>query len=198
MDEYGDDNELIRDSDADEPEEMMWEGRFITAKRRGRWEYVGRARGIRAAAIIAIDEDDDGTRHVILVAQYRVPLGAFCLEIPAGLVGDDAGGENEDPTDAAARELEEETGYAADRMEVLGEFFSSPGMVSESFTLLRASGLTKIAEGGGVSGENIIVHRVALEDLSEFVAAWRAEGHAVDVRIAMLLTPEYLGDHDYD
>jgi len=193
-----DDSELIRDSDADEPEEMMWEGRFITAKRRGRWEYVGRARGIRAAAIIAIDEDDDGTRHVILVAQYRVPLGAFCLEIPAGLVGDDAGGENEDPTDAAARELEEETGYAADRMEVLGEFFSSPGMVSESFTLLRASGLTKIAEGGGVSGENIIVHRVALEDLSEFVAAWRAEGHAVDVRIAMLLTPEYLGDHDYD
>ncbi len=193
-----DENELIRDSDADEPEELMWEGRFITAKRRGRWEYVGRARGIRAAAIIAIDEDDDGTRHVILVAQYRVPLGAFCLEIPAGLVGDDAGGENEDPADAAARELEEETGYAADRMEVLGEFFSSPGMVSESFTLLRASGLTKIAEGGGVSGENIIVHRVALEDLSEFVAEWRAEGHAVDVRIAMLLTPEYLGDHDYD
>lgn len=184
---------MIRDKDADLPEENVWEGRFITAKRRGRWEYVGRSRGIRAAAIIAIDEDDDGTRHVILVAQYRVPLGRFSLEIPAGLVGDDEGSAGEPAIDAAARELEEETGYAADRMEVLGEFYSSPGMVSESFTLLRASGLTKIAEGGGISEENIVVHRVALADLGEFVAAWREEGHAVDVRVAMLLTPEYLG-----
>jgi ADP-ribose pyrophosphatase len=192
------DEELIRDSDADAPEETMWEGRFIAAKRRGRWEYVGRTRGIRAAAIIAIDEDDDGTRHVILVAQYRVPLGRFCLEIPAGLVGDDDGSEDEPAIEAAARELEEETGYAADRMEVLGEFYSSPGMVSECFTLLRATGLTKIAEGGGVSEENIVIHRVALDDLGEFVADWRSEGHAVDVRIAMLLTPEYLGDNTYD
>ncbi len=192
------DEELIRDSDADAPEETMWEGRFIAAKRRGRWEYVGRTRGIRAAAIIAIDEDDDGTRHVILIAQYRVPLGRFCLEIPAGLVGDDDGSEDEPAIEAAARELEEETGYAADRMEVLGEFYSSPGMVSECFTLLRATGLTKIAEGGGVSEENIVIHRVALDDLGEFVADWRSEGHAVDVRIAMLLTPEYLGDNTYD
>ncbi len=198
MDDYSDENDLIRDSDADATEEIMWEGRFIAAKRRGRWEYVGRTRGIRAAAIIAIDEDDDGSRHVILVAQYRVPLGRFCLEIPAGLVGDDAGAEGEAAIDAAARELEEETGYAADRMEVLGEFYSSPGMVSECFTLLRASGLTKISEGGGVSEENIVVHRVALDDLADFVANWRGEGHAVDVRIAMLLAPEYLGENDYD
>ncbi|MDZ4276377.1 MAG: NUDIX hydrolase, partial [Erythrobacter sp.] len=114
----------------------MWEGRFITAKKRGRWEYVGRARGIRAAVIIALDDDTDGTRHVILVSQYRVPLGRFCLELPAGLVGDDAGGEGEDALTAAARELEEETGYRAARLEVLGEFYSSPGMVSEAFTLM--------------------------------------------------------------
>ncbi|MEP3421856.1 MAG: NUDIX hydrolase [Erythrobacter sp.] len=185
---------MIRDSDADKTEEMMWEGRFITAKRRGRWEYVGRARGIRAAAIIALDEDSDGTRHVILVSQYRVPLGRFCLEIPAGLVGDDEGSEGEAATDAAMRELEEETGYAADKMEVLGEFYSSPGMVSECFTLLRATGLTKVSEGGGTDSENIIIHRVALRDLDRFVGQWRAAGHAVDVRIAMMLTPHYLGE----
>ncbi|WP_337661011.1 NUDIX hydrolase [Erythrobacter sp. Alg231-14] len=185
---------MIRDSDADKTEEMMWEGRFITAKRRGRWEYVGRARGIRAAAIIALDEDSDGTRHVILVSQYRVPLGRFCLEIPAGLVGDDEGSEGEAATDAAMRELEEETGYAANKMEVLGEFYSSPGMVSECFTLLRATGLTKISEGGGTDSENIIIHRVALRDLDRFVGQWRAAGHAVDVRIAMMLTPHYLGE----
>jgi ADP-ribose pyrophosphatase len=185
---------LQKDRDADLPEQVMWEGRFITAKTRGRWEYVGRARGIRAAAIIALDRDPDGTRHVLLVSQYRVPLGRFSLEIPAGLVGDDEGKQGEDATLAAARELEEETGYRAGRLEVLGEFYSSPGMVSECFTLLRARDLEKIGDGGGTEGENIIVHRVALHDLSRFVAEWRRAGHAVDVRIAMLLTPEYLGE----
>ncbi|PKP92910.1 MAG: NUDIX hydrolase [Alphaproteobacteria bacterium HGW-Alphaproteobacteria-14] len=172
----------------------MWEGRFITAKKRGRWEYVGRARGIRAAVIIALDDDADGTRHVILVSQYRVPLGRFCLEMPAGLIGDDAGGEGEDAPTAAARELEEETGYRAARLDVLGEFYSSPGMVSECFTLLRARDLTRVGEGGGTEGENITVHRIAMRDLSRFVAEWRRAGHAVDVRIAMLQTPEYLGE----
>ena len=185
---------MQKDRDADLPEEVMWEGRFITAKMRGRWEYVGRARGIRAAAIIALDRDPDGTLHVILVSQYRVPLGRFSLEIPAGLVGDDAGGEGEEAAAAAARELEEETGYRAGTLEVLGEFYSSPGMVSESFTLLKATGLERVGEGGGTEGENITVHRVALRDLARFVAEWRRAGHAVDVRIAMLLTPGYLGE----
>lgn len=189
-----DDIKLIKDRDADLPEEVQWEGRFITAKTRGRWEYVGRARGIRAAAIIAIDEDADATRHVILVSQYRVPLGRFCLEIPAGLVGDHDDVVGEPVEAAAARELEEETGYRAQKLDVLGEFYSSPGMVSESFTLLRATGLTKVSDGGGVSDENIVVHRVPIHSLADFVATWREAGHGVDVRIAMLLTPEYLGE----
>ncbi|MEP3051063.1 MAG: NUDIX hydrolase [Erythrobacter sp.] len=192
--EIPDASQLVRDSDADKAEELMWEGRFINAKRRGRWEYVGRARGIRAAAIMAIDIDPDGTRHVILVSQYRVPLGCFSLEIPAGLVGDDAGGEGEAAESAGLRELEEETGFTAQRIENLGEFYSSPGMVSESFTLLRAHGLKKVSEGGGTDGENIIVHRIALDNLSSFVAAWRERGHAVDVRVAMLLTAGFIGE----
>lgn len=186
--------DLVRDPDADLPEEVNWQGRFIATKKRGRWEYVGRTRGIRAAAILAIDEDADGTRHVLLVSQYRVPLGKFCLEIPAGLIGDDAGKEGEAAEDAALRELEEETGYTAERMENLGEFFSSPGMVSEAFTLLRAHGLKKIGEGGGTDSENILVHRVALSDLAQFVDQWRAHGHGVDVRIAMLMMPGFLGE----
>ncbi len=186
-----DDIELIRDSDADKPEELVWQGKFIAAKRRGRWEYAARARGIRAAAIIAIDEDTDGTRHTIFVSQYRVPMGRFCLEITAGLVGDDEGAEGEAAIEAAARELEEETGYAAAHLEELGEFYSSPGMVSESFTLLRATGLTKVGPGGGTDSENINVHRVALNEVPAFVADWRALGHAVDVRIALFMN--YLG-----
>lgn len=163
----------------DEPEEILWQGRFITAKRRGKWEYVGRARGIKAAVILAVE---DG--HVLLVEQYRVPLGANCIELPAGLIGDQDAGE--DALTSAARELEEETGYRADRLENLGEFFSSPGMVSESFTLVQAHGLTKVSEGGGVDGENITVHRVALDNLPQFVVAKRAEGCLVDVKLLML------------
>src|SRR3546814_9002984 len=73
--------------------ETMWEGRFITVKREGTWEYVSRSRGIEAAVILAIDEDSDG-RYILLVAQYRVPLKAQCLELPAGLIGDEREDEN--------------------------------------------------------------------------------------------------------
>lgn len=168
--------------DADAPEEVMWAGRFITAKRRGKWEYVGRARGIRAAVIVPLDGD-----HVILVEQYRVPLGCPCLELPAGLIGDDEGAEGEDPLAAAQRELIEETGYAAARWENLGQYFSSPGMVSESYTLLRATGLTRVGEGGGVEGENITVHRVKLSALEQFVAEARQRGVAIDGKMLLLL-----------
>jgi len=171
------------------PEEVMWEGRFISAKRRGRWEYVGRARGIGAAVILAIEDAADG-RHVILVAQFRGPLERRCVELPAGLVGDDAAGE--EPTLAAMRELEEETGYRATRMVDLGRFWSSPGMVSESFTLFRAEGLEKVGDGGGVPGEDIRVHRVALAGLEDWLAAGRAEGYAVDVKLLTLLGPSLI------
>ena len=138
-----------------EPEEIMWQGKFVTAKRKGEWEYVSRARGIKAAVILAVE---DG--HVLLVEQFRVPLGKSCIELPAGLIGDET--EDEDPLKAAGRELEEETGYRAAKLESLGEYYSSPGMVSESFTLVRASDLTKVSDGGGVEGEDITPYRVAL------------------------------------
>lgn len=175
------------DFDASLPEKVHWEGRFITAKSRGKWEYVGRARGMGAAVIIAIE---DG--HVLLVEQYRVPLGKISLEMPAGLVGDGDGADREADDIAAARELEEETGYRAGWMENLGEFYSSPGMVSESFTLFRAHDLQKVSDGGGLPGENITVHRIALPQLPKFVADWRAAGHAVDVKMAILMASTFL------
>jgi len=167
--------------------ETMWEGRFIVARREGRWEYVGRTRNIHAAVILAVD---DG--HVLLVEQYRVPLKARCLELPAGLVGDEQ--ENETLESAAARELEEETGYRPARIERLGRFASSPGMVSESFTLVRATGLEKVSDGGGVSGEDIAVHRVPLADVAAFVSAKRDAGVAMDVKLLLLLGAGMLAD----
>jgi ADP-ribose pyrophosphatase len=174
-------------SDAEE-ERTVWQGRFITAKVKGNWEYVGRARGIRAAVILALDSDADGD-HVILVEQYRVPLGRNCVELPAGLIGDEDHFVGEDATIAAARELEEETGYRAARLEVIGEFYSSPGMVSESYTLIRAHDLTKVGPGGGTDGENITVHRVALRDVPAFVAERRALGDAIDGKLLLVMGP---------
>lgn len=170
----------VPDHEADE--QVVWQGRYVVAKTRGRWEYVGRARQIRAAVTLAVED-----AHVLLVEQYRVPLGRNCIELPAGLIGDDDGAQDEDDLVAAARELEEETGYRAARLESLGEYWSSPGMVSESFTLVRATGLTRVGAGGGTDSENITVHRVALTDVSEFLEARRREGCAIDVRLLVLL-----------
>lgn len=172
--------------------EIMWAGKYITAKREGPWEYVSRSRGIRAAVILAVDESGGDGPHLILVEQFRVPLGRACLELPAGLVGDEAGSEDEDASQAAIRELEEETGYRAAHMRDLGEYYSSPGLVSESFTLFRADGLTRTGDGGGHEGENITVHRAPLADIHGFLAARRADGLAIDVKLLVALGAEFL------
>jgi ADP-ribose diphosphatase len=172
-------------SACDEPREIVWEGKFIAVTRCGRWEYVSRTRGVSAAVILAVDDD-----HVILVEQHRVPLGRNCLELPAGLIGDEE--EGEEAQAAATRELEEETGYRAERMVDLGRFYASPGMSSEGFTLLRAEGLTRTGEGGGVEGEDIQVHRVPVGEVAAFVAAKRAKGCAIDVKMLLLLAGDYL------
>lgn len=165
--------------------ETVWEGKYIKVVKQGTWEYVSRTRGVTAAVILAIDEG-----HVILVEQYRVPVGARCVELPAGLVGDETAGEEVEA--AAIRELEEETGYRAERMVDLGRFHASPGMSSEGFNLMRAEGLTRVGEGGGVPGEEIEVHRVALNEVPTFLEAKRAQGACADVKLLLLLASSFL------
>ncbi|MCJ8190382.1 NUDIX hydrolase [Sphingomicrobium aestuariivivum] len=170
-------------SDASSAPEIKFQGDFIVAVKDGRWEYVKRARGIRAVVIEAVVEGD----RLLMVEQHRVPLGRNCLELPAGLIGDDDGGEEDTVEKAAVRELEEETGWRAGSIEVMGEFYSSPGMVSESFTAVRAHDCVKVGEGGGTDDEDIIVHAVPLAEVAAFVAQKRQEGCAVDVRVMAYL-----------
>ena len=162
------------------PVEVMCEGKFVRALKRGKWEYASRANEIRAVVILA---EHDG--KTILIDQPRVPLGARCVELPAGLVGDvdpDATVEG-----TAVKELEEETGFTAERIELLGEFYSSPGMLSEGFTLVRAHGVRRIGEGGGDEHEDIAVHLVARAEIPNFLEQKRAEGFGIDVKLLMFL-----------
>jgi len=162
------------------PPELMWEGKFVRALRRGKWEYASRSRNIGAVVILAEHEG-----KVILVEQPRVAPDCRCIELPAGLVGD------EDPSatveSTAVKELEEETGFTAERIERLGEFYSSPGMLAEAFTLVRAHGVRKVGEGGGDHSEDIDVHLVPRAEVQNFIEQKRAEGIGVDAKLLLLL-----------
>ena len=163
-----------------------WEGKYIRVVRDGRWEFVERCGGVHAVVILA---EHDG--NVLLVEQARVPLGnRKCIELPAGLVGDE---DDKGIDETAMKELEEETGFTAARIETLGEFHSSPGMVAEGFTLVRAHDLRKVGDGGGTEHEEIEVHLVPREQISAFVDQKRAEGCAIDVKMLLLLASEMVG-----
>ena len=162
------------------PPEVMCEGKFVRLMRRGKWEYASRTRDINAVVIIAEHEG-----KVILIDQPRVGPDCRCVELPAGLVGDEDPDISVEAT--AIKELEEETGFTGDRVEKLGEFFASPGMLSESFSLVRVHGVRKIGEGGGDENEDINVHLVARADIPNFLEQKRAEGFGIDVKLLIFL-----------
>jgi ADP-ribose pyrophosphatase len=162
------------------PPELMWAGKYVRALKRGKWEYASRANDISAVVILA---EHDG--KMILVDQPRVPPDCRCIELPAGLVGDQDPNATVEGT--AIKELEEETGFTAGRVERLGDFYSSPGMLSEGFTLVRAHGIRKIGAGGGDENEDINVHLVPRAEIPNFIEQKRAEGFGVDVKLLLFM-----------
>lgn len=165
----------------------VWKGRFLEAHvapwgSSGEWEFVKRVAGIQAAVIVALTD----AREIVLVEQYRPPLARACIELPAGLVGDET--EGEAVLDSARRELHEETGFEAAEWEDFGTFASSPGMVGEMFHLWRATGLRRTGPGGGTASEGIIVHVVPVAELPAFIAEARARGCAIDTRLLIGLS----------
>jgi ADP-ribose pyrophosphatase len=126
-------------------------------------------------AVVVVDEQD----NVLLVRQYRYPVGKFLLEIPAG--GIDPG---EEPIDCVRRELQEEIGYFPQKIEELGGFYSSPGYGTEYLYCYLASNLVPsrlIAE----DSEGIEVVRVSLSKITQLITS----GEIRDAKsIAALLT----------
>jgi len=117
------------------------------------WESVTRVAGHGAASIIARVEEY-GKEWLLVVKQFRPPVGGYVLELPAGLL--DAG---ETPETAARRELAEETGYVAGSASAGPFVYNSPGLTSEktALVLVEASGPGPAAPDGGEEIEVLLL-----------------------------------------
>lgn len=155
------------------------EGRFLRLMSHDGWEWAERTNTSAAVVIVAITDQ----RELVLVEQYRIPLGRRVIELPAGLVGDSAESREEDLVEAARRELLEETGYEAARMELLMEGPSSPGLTNEFYAMLLARDARKVGLGGGDESEDIQVHVVPLNDVETWLASKRRDGAMVSPKI---------------
>ncbi len=158
--------------------ETLYEGAWLRLVKIGHWESCERTHGKgMAVIIIAVTPNDD----VLFVEQFRVPLGARTIEMPAGLVGDDHA--HDTLEDAARRELIEETGWSPGKVEVLLIGPTSSGMSNERIAFVRARELTKVGAGGGVDNEDIIVHTVPRADAPAWLMRKQAEGFELDLKL---------------
>jgi len=166
-------------ADAHAPVETLCQGRWLSLRKRGRWEYAERNNPGGAVIIVAVTPDD----CVLFVEQYRVSILRHTIEMPAGLVGDLASQADESALLAAARELEEETGYRCGRVDFIHEGPSSSGMSTEMIAFVRAHDLERVGDGGGDETENIVVHEVPRREAGAWLFARAAEGYSVDPKL---------------
>ena len=158
--------------------ETVFEGKWLRMKKRGRWEYAERTNMDGMAVIIVAVTPED---KLLFVEQFRVPVDCRTIEMPAGLVGDTDAGESLEL--AAERELLEETGWQAARIEVLMSGPTSSGMSNERVAFVRATQLTRTHAGGGDASEEIIVHEVPIAEAPRWLSQKMAEGYALDAKL---------------
>lgn len=160
-------------------DEVLYDGRFLQAVRREHWEFVRRKNTSGIVILVALTDADE----LLLVEQFRTPVGTRVIELPAGLAGDIAGEEDEPLQRAAARELEEETGFRPGRIVPLTHGPVSAGLTSEVVTFFRALDLVRVSDGGGDEHEDIVVHRIPRPEVHAFLVARQAEGLHVDPKV---------------
>jgi ADP-ribose pyrophosphatase len=158
---------------------ILAEGRFARLLSHRGWEWVERTNTSAAVVIVAITQQ----RELVLVEQYRIPLGRRVIELPAGLVGDLAEHKQEDLVEAARRELLEETGYEAANFDYLLEGPTSPGLANEVYTMLLARDVRQVGPGGGDQFEDIQAHVVPLDEVDRWLESKRREGVMVSPKI---------------
>ncbi len=159
--------------------ETLFAGRWLRLMRRGRWEFAERTNPGGGVIIIAITP----ANCVLFVEQWREAVRGKTIEMPAGLIGDLAGNAKESAIAAAARELTEETGYRAGRIEFLMAGPSSAGMSNEIIAFVRAHDLVREHAGGGDATENILVHEIPLANAAAWLLGKSREGYSIDPKL---------------
>jgi ADP-ribose pyrophosphatase len=164
----------------------IFEGRVfnvtVDTVREGDKTYVREVVHHPGSAVI-VPAFDDGT--IALVRQYRHPAVRYLLELPAGTLND-----KERPEEGAARELEEELGLVAGRLEKLSEFFVSPGFLEEKMWLYLATDLTSTAQRLD-EDETIEIVRLSLERALQMIT----DGEIEDAKtiIGLMLAAPRIG-----
>jgi nicotinamidase/pyrazinamidase len=163
---------------------LLHQGRFLTmVETMEGWEFVRRTNAPGVVCIAGITPD----HQLLLVEQFRPPVGRRVLEFPAGLAGDATGLESESLVDAAQRELMEETGYEAETIRHVFSGPSSAGLTDEVIEFFVADGLTKTAAGGGVDGEDVQEHLIPWSEIDDFLERMRRRDFLVDSRVPTCL-----------
>lgn len=178
----GDGRDGAGDGGTDRGEDReLGRGRWLRLVDRGGWEYAERVKGTAVACVVAVTEAGE----LVLVEQFRPPLGRPTIELPAGVAGDLEEHAAESPVDAARRELLEEAGVVPGPAGLLPapSLASSGGLTSEELHVFVTLGARRVAPGGGDDSESISVHLVPLEELDAWVRRRQAEGSAVDGRV---------------
>jgi len=155
------------------------EGKYLGLYAIDDWYFADRPNSTGVIGVLPILENG----QIVLIEQYRIPVQARVIEIPAGLVGDEEDFQGESLADCASRELLEETGYQAREITPLISTPTSAGMTPEITHLFAATDLTRETEGGGVEGEDITVHHVALDGLKDWLEQQESEGKLIDFKI---------------
>lgn len=157
----------------------LFESQWLGLYRKGHWDYARRPNSDACVGILAITDQQE----IILVEQFRIPVGKRVVEIPAGLVGDEPEFRGESLAETAGRELLEETGYRAGRIELLISSPTSAGMTPEATHLFHATHLVRENDGGGNETEDITVYKIPLTELRGFLSKKQSDGIMVDFKI---------------
>lgn len=157
---------------------VVWSGTHLEMVVRDGWEYARRKGICGIVGVVAVTQEG----KLVLVEQYRPPVDAPVIELPAGLAGD-AGTAGEALETAARRELLEETGYQARQWRRLFEGVASAGLSDERMTFFHAAGLRKIAPGGGAGNEKILIHEVPIAELPAWLARQSQHGRLIDLKV---------------
>jgi ADP-ribose pyrophosphatase len=158
---------------------VIGKGKFVQLVRDGKWEIAERVNASGVVAVVAVTNE----REFVLTEQFRHAVGCRVIDLPAGLSGDMPGQKNEAKALSAQRELDEETGFQAKKLEHLADCPSSPGLTSEVISYFYADDVRRVNAGGGIENEQIDVQTPKLRTIRRWLAQQIEAGKLIDPKV---------------